>query len=158
MSGIALGLVDNQFIHGEIGLRWCSATDSELVIIVDDALSTDKLRQGLMDMQIIDTITARYYSIERAITKLPLINQKDKNSLVIFDSIDDLVKVVEAGVDLNNIVISSLPIKNGKKRINHSVALTDEEIASLLAIEKSGTPVFINSDPDLEPTPLDKFI
>lgn len=157
MSGIALSLVDDQFIHGEIGLRWCAVTDAELVIIINDELANDKLRQGLMDMQIIDTIIARYYTVETAINKLPLINQKDKNSIVIFDTMNNLFKVVEAGVQLNNIIISNVPAKPGKKIINHSVALSEEEITHLKKLESQGNRIFISSAPDTRNIPLDEI-
>lgn len=157
MSGIILGLVDNQFIHGEIGLRWCTVTDSELVIIVDDKLAKDKLRQGLMDMQIIDTITARYYSVEKAIEKLPMINQKDKNSIVIFNSLNDLFKVVDGGIHLNNIVLSSVPHNTGDKMITHSVSLSNAEITQLKKYQEQKSRIVINSDPDTKMIPFDEI-
>ncbi|MBG9983560.1 PTS sugar transporter subunit IIB [Aerococcaceae bacterium DSM 111022] len=157
MSGIALGLVDDQFIHGEIGLRWCAVTDAELVIIINDELAKDKLKQGLMDMQIIDTIIPRYYSIETAINKLPVINQKDKKSIVIFDTMEALYSVVDAGVKLNNIIISSVPAALGRRMINHSVALSEAEIKRLSDIEGNGNRIFISSDPDTRNIPLDEI-
>lgn len=157
MSGIALSLVDDQFIHGEIGLRWCAVTDAELVIIINDKLAKDKLQQGLMDMQIIDTIIPRYYSIETAINKLPIIDQKDKTSIVVFDTMEDLFRVVDAGVQLNNIIISNVPAKSGKKIINHSVALSEEEITHLKKLESQGNRIFISSDPDTRNIPLDEI-
>ena len=66
MSTIKMAHIDDHFIHGQVATRWCEALDANLIIVVNDELASNKMRQGLLDMAVPDKINSRYYTVEKA--------------------------------------------------------------------------------------------
>ena len=50
MPNILLTRIDNRLIHGQVATQWCGAIGANLILVPNDAVAGDKLRQGLMDM------------------------------------------------------------------------------------------------------------
>ncbi|MGO4927479.1 PTS sugar transporter subunit IIB [Fundicoccus sp. Sow4_D5] len=46
--------IDNHIIHGQDATRWCEALDANLIIVVNDELASNKMRQVLLDRAVPD--------------------------------------------------------------------------------------------------------
>lgn len=50
MAQIVLTRIDNRLIHGQIVTEWCSYVQADVVLVANDAVARDSLRQSLMKM------------------------------------------------------------------------------------------------------------
>ena len=50
MPDIVLTRIDNRLIHGQVATQWCGVVGANLLLVANDAVSTDEFRQGLMNM------------------------------------------------------------------------------------------------------------
>ena len=50
MPNIVLTRIDNRLIHGQVATQWCGSIGANLILVANDVVAGDKLRQGLMDM------------------------------------------------------------------------------------------------------------
>ena len=50
MPDIVLTRIDNRLIHGQVATQWCGVVGANLLLVANDAVSTDTFRQGLMNM------------------------------------------------------------------------------------------------------------
>ena len=146
MPVIEMVRVDNRLIHGQISTRWCMKLDINTIIVVNDAVATNKIQQGLFDMSIPETFDTRYYSIEKAISKLPQLSD-EKRLLLVVESIADLRQLYKAGMEIPYINIGNLDMAPGKKHITADTALNPEEITWLQAVAKQGIKVEIRRIP-----------
>lgn len=94
MSNVRMALIDDHFLHGQVAELWCSEVESNLIIVVNDKLSENKMQQGLLDMSVPDGITCRYYSLSKAIKMLNKLDS-EKHPILIFETI-------APGVSLNS--------------------------------------------------------
>lgn len=130
MSTVKMAHVDDHFIHGQVAMRWCEALDTNLIIVVNDDLASNKMRQGLLDMAVPDKINSRYYSIEKAIKLLPTISN-EKKILIIADSLADLKLLINAGIEIPVINLGTLACGPGKRHITSTLAMGDEDFNHL---------------------------
>jgi len=50
MPNILLTRIDNRLIHGQVATQWNSYIGANLILVANDKVAGDKVRQGLMDM------------------------------------------------------------------------------------------------------------
>ncbi len=152
MSKVDVALVDEHFMHGKVALNLCSTCNSRLIIVVNDDLVNDKTQQGLLEMAIPDDIKVRYYSIEKAKSKL--ISDDKKSSVIIVKNIEDLVELFQANVSIPKVLLSSLPHKPGQKELDIGVSVSSGEIESLEEMFNTGTEIFMGTTLDERPKKL----
>ncbi len=130
MSTVKMAHVDDHFIHGQVATRWCEALDANLIIVINDDLAANKMRQGLLDMAVPDKINSRYYSIEKAIKLLPTISN-EKKILIIVDSLTDLKRLINAGIEIPVINLGTIAFEPGKRHITNTLAMGNEDFEHL---------------------------
>ena len=50
MPNIVLTRIDNRLVHGQVATQWCGPIGANLILVANDEVAGNKLRQGLMDM------------------------------------------------------------------------------------------------------------
>ena len=50
MPNIVLTRIDNRLVHGQVATQWCGTIGANLILVANDEVAGNKLRQGLMDM------------------------------------------------------------------------------------------------------------
>ena len=153
MTNIIMARIDEHLIHGSITEEWCDALESELIIIVNDQVAEDKLRQGILDMAVPEEVFARYYSIEKAIKKLPQLDET-KHPLVIFASIQDAIQVIDQGAEITHLNLGCLKHTKGRHQYGYDVYLNKEEVEMLRNLMEKGIKIDLRSSPEEEAEPL----
>ena len=49
MPNIVLTRIDNRLVHGQVATQWCGSIGANLILVANDKVAGDKLRQGLAD-------------------------------------------------------------------------------------------------------------
>ena len=52
MPNIVLTRIDNRLIHGQVATQWCGSVGANLLLVANDAVAENKMRQGLLKMDI----------------------------------------------------------------------------------------------------------
>ena len=50
MPNIVLTRIDNRLVHGQVATQWCGAIGANLILVANDEVAGNSLRQGLMNM------------------------------------------------------------------------------------------------------------
>ena len=51
MPNIVLTRIDNRLVHGQVATQWCGSIGANLILVANDEVAGNKLRQGLMDRE-----------------------------------------------------------------------------------------------------------
>lgn len=153
MANIKMARIDDHFIHGQYAARWCEASDSNLIIVINDELATDKVRQGLLDMAVPNTINSRYYTIEKAIKQLPRLSE-DKQVLLILESLTDLKALMDAGIAPPHVNLGNTLVAPRTRYITKYVSLSDLDFDILNELSSHGVAIDIRRLPDDTPEPF----
>ena len=58
MPNIVLTRIDNRLVHGQVATQWCGSIGANLILVANDEVAGNTLRQGLMDMAAYDKYLA----------------------------------------------------------------------------------------------------
>ena len=151
MTGSLKVMIDNNFIHGHIGMQWCQEENCELIVIVEDNLVDDKVKQGLIDMAVVGDLKTRYYSVDELIRKYPKLSSKPYNILLIFRNLEDYLTCQLAGLKIDKLILTDLPFKQGFIHLTEEVSLSPSQLEFLKKMQMTGISVEVGNFNDHEP-------
>lgn len=155
---IALTRVDFRLIHGQVITRWLKQCDINEIVTIDTQLSQDTFMQDVFKMAAQKGVKIRILSSEQAV--LAFQNKEfDRNRIMLlFKNVQELYKTVMNGLDLKEIQIGGLGGGPGRKAVNNAITLDQTDADLLLALEKKGISIYLQTTPDYPSEPLKKAV
>ena len=137
MPNIVLTRIDNRLVHGQVSTQWCGSIGANLILVVNDEVSTNTLRQGLMDMAAPSYAATRYWSVEKTISTIHKASEKQK-LFIVCENPQDVLRLVEGGVPIEKVNIGNMHMSEGKRQVAGSVAVDDNDVASFRKLRDLG--------------------
>lgn len=155
---IALTRVDFRLIHGQVITRWLKQCEINEIVTVDTALSKDDFMQDVFKMAAPKGVKIRILSVEDAV-KAQQNGEFEKNRvLVLLKSVQELDNAVKAGLKLEEVQIGGLGGGPGRKAVNNAITLDRKDADTLLALEKMGINIYLQTTPDYPSETLQKAV
>lgn len=146
MANILLTRIDNRLIHGQVATQWCSSIGANLLLVANDEVSTNKTRQGLMDMAAPTGVATRYFSIQKTIDIIGKAADRQK-IFIICENPEDVLKLVEGGVGIKEVNIGNMHMSEGKRQVATTVAVDDTDVAAFKKLQELGVKLEIQRVP-----------
>ena len=118
MPNILLTRIDNRMIHGQVATQWSSYLGANLLLVANDKVAADPMRQGLMDM-----------------------------AAPAGENPQDVVKLVEGGVPIKKVNIGNMHMAEGKRQVAGVVAVDDADVAAFRRLQELGVELEIQKVP-----------
>ena len=99
MPNIVLTRIDNRLVHGQVATQWCGSIGANLILVANDNVAGDKLRQGLMDMAAPSYAAMRYWTLEKTISTIHKASDKQM-IFIVCETPQDVLTLVEGGVPI----------------------------------------------------------
>ena len=99
MPNIVLTRIDNRLVHGQVATQWCGAIGANLILVANDEVAGNSLRQGLMNMAAPAYAAMRYWTIQKTIDTIHKASAKQL-IFIVCENPQDVVKLVEGGVPI----------------------------------------------------------
>ncbi|WP_251861887.1 PTS N-acetylgalactosamine transporter subunit IIB [Clostridium sp. Marseille-Q2269] len=147
MANILMTRIDNRLVHGQVGVTWVNYLGANLIVVANDEVSTDEIRQNLMDMVVPDVIGTRYFSIQKTID---VINMAAEDQLIfmVCETPQDVLRLVEGGVPISKVNIGNMHFSEGKEQISSTVSIDEEDKKALRKLHDLGVELEIRRVPD----------
>jgi PTS system mannose-specific IIB component len=132
--------IDNRLVHGQVIESWLPYTKARTIIVVNDELADDMLRQEIMQLAIpqdISLVFSRVTKADAAIARARMIRQ-NAPILILFSTCSDARTAYTHGVGFTLLNIGNLHYGPGKKQVCDHVALGKEDITCLKFFSKQG--------------------
>lgn len=120
--------VDNRLIHGQVIEGWLPYTHASHLIVVNDELAGDFLRQQIMSLAVSRHIEVHFATLGEL---LDLLKQCGDSSFVLFENCHDVSLAASAGVRISRLNIGNIHYSQGRKQIYPHVALSDQDVEEL---------------------------
>jgi len=146
MLNLVLVRIDNRLVHGQVATQWCSSIGANLILVANDEVSTNTLRQGLMDMAAPAYAQTRYWSIDKTIKNIHKASDRQK-VFIVCETPQDVLKLVEGGVPIKKVNIGNMHMSEGKRQIVGSVAVDDSDVAAFKKMQELGVELEIRRVP-----------
>ena len=146
MPNIVLTRIDNRLIHGQVATQWSGVIGANLLLVANDEVSTNKMRQNLMNMAAPSYAQTRYFSIEKTIEIIHKASDKQK-IFIICENPQDVLRLVEGGVPITKVNIGNMHMATGKRQVATVIAVDDNDVAAFKKLQELGVELEIRRVP-----------
>ncbi len=146
MPNIMLTRIDNRLIHGQVATQWTGVIGANLLLVANDDVANNKMRQGLMDMAAPGFAQTRYFTIDRTIEIIGKAADRQK-IFIIVESPQDVLRLVEGGVPIKKVNIGNMHMAEGKRQVATTVAVDDSDVEAFRKLQELGVELEIRRVP-----------
>ena len=126
-----LARIDSRLLHGQVATGWCKTYNPDRILVVSDAVSHDDVRKKM----IIQAAPAGIKAHVIPLKKLVELAQDDRfgnmKVLLLFENVQDALKIVESGVQLPSINLGSIAHSEGKVVVNPAISMDLKDVDAL---------------------------
>lgn len=146
MPNILLTRIDNRLIHGQVATQWASSLGANLLLVANDEVAGNKMRQGLMDMAAPAGAQTRYFTLQKTIEVIHKAADRQK-IFIICESPADVLTLVEGGVPIKKVNVRNMHMAEGKRQVATVVAVDDNDVAAFKKLHELGVELKIRKVP-----------
>lgn len=126
--------VDNRLIHGQVIEGWMPYTGARNLVVVNDELAEDNLRQQIMTLAVSRHIQVHFVHL----ADLPAtLDACGPETFVLFENCQDVGAAARNGVNFPVLNIGNIHYSEGRHQIYPHVALSDSDIELLRSLIKA---------------------
>ncbi len=156
MPNIVLTRIDNRLIHGQVATQWTSTVGANLLLVANDAVSKDAMRQGLMKMACPAQAQTRFFSLEKTCAIIGKASPS-QHIAIICETPQDVLALVEGGVPIKSVNIGNMHMSEGKRQVATSVAVDDADVAAFRRLQELGVELYIQRTPSIAKEDINKL-
>jgi len=119
--------VDSRLVHGQIIEAWLPFLDARALVVANDELAEDELRQQIMSIAIPLGVDIHFSRVNAAAALLYGKDLAHKDALALFSSCRDACRAFDAGLAFTRLNLGNLHYGPGKKQICQHIALGKED-------------------------------
>lgn len=134
---IALVRIDNRLLHGQVAVTWSHHADGNLILVANDDVAEDAVRQSLMDMAAPAGMATRYFSVQKTIDIIHRASPAQKIVLLV-ETPQDVLKLAKGGVPFSHVNVGNMHFSEGKNQIHKSVSVDQSDIEAFWALNEMG--------------------
>lgn len=145
---IGLARVDSRLLHGQVATGWTKSILPNRIIVVSDAVSQDDLRKKLIEQAAPPGVKANVIPIDKMveISKDPRFG--NTKALLLFETPQDVLRVVEAGVEIPEVNVGSMAHSNGKVVVSKVLSMSQEDVETFEKLESNGVKFDVRKVPN----------
>lgn len=152
---IVLNRVDDRLIHGQVVVGWGRPLGIGLIILVDDQVAASTWEQELYRMAVPPEIELHFATTAEATASLADWQAAPRRSLLLTGDIATMAALHAAdGAVIHAINLGGLHHRPGRRQRLPYLYLTDDELASLRALEAAGARITAQDVPSAGAVPL----
>lgn len=122
--------VDNRLVHGQVIEAWLPYTGASNLIVANDELAQDCIRQQIISLAIPQRVNIHFVPLRLLAQTLECCAAKG-TSFVLMADCPDAARVFASGVPMEVLNVGNLHYGPGKKQLLPHVALSDEDVNCL---------------------------
>lgn len=130
--------IDSRLLHGQVATAWTKSVNPDRIIVVSDAVSKDALRKELIEQAAPPGVKAHVIPLQKMIdiSKDPRFG--GMKALLLFENPEDVVTVVDGGVDIEVINVGSMAHSAGKVMVNKTISVDQEDVDAFKHLQEKG--------------------
>lgn len=133
--------VDERLIHGQVATVWTNTVKAQRIMVVNDLAVKDEIQIGALKMAKPAGVKLSILSKRKAIININNGKYDDERVFLITRNIEDMAALIDGGVKLESFNVGNISQKEGSKAIKKSVALTDEDVATIKRLTDAGVKI-----------------
>jgi mannose PTS system EIIAB component len=150
--------IDDRLIHGQVAVGWAKVTTPDFIIVADDTVVNDTMQTTLMEMAATPAFGVKICEVTALVNLVQTVEFKNKKLLLLFSSPQDVVRALQAGLEISKLNVGGMRYCPGKRQIMQAVAINQDDIQSFEEINRQGISILIQMVPTDEPVDIMKYL
>lgn len=148
MPNIVLTRIDNRLIHGQVATQWTSSIGANLILVANDEVAGNELRQGLMNMAAPSFAQTRYWTIDKTIATIHKASDAQK-IFIVCETPTDVLRLVEGGVPIKKLNVGNMHMSEGKRQVAAAVCVDDKDVEAFKKLRDLGVEIEVRKVPSV---------
>ena len=153
---ILLTRIDNRLIHGQVATQWNSTLGANLILVANDDVAGNKMRQNLMNMAAPTGVATRFFSLQKTIDVIHKASPK-QHIFLVAENPSDVLTLVKGGGPIRKVNIGNMHMSEGKRQVATSVAVDDADVAAFKELQDLGVELEIRRVPSTPAEDINKL-
>lgn len=153
-----LARVDTRLLHGQVATGWVRSVNPNRIIVVSDKVAHDDMRKSLIQQAAPSGVRANTIPVSKLveIDKDPRFG--NTKALLLFETPQDVLAAIEAGVDIKEVNLGSMAHTKGKTMISRSLSVDTEDVETFQKLRDLGVKFDVRKVPADSDENLDKLL
>ena len=153
-----LARVDTRLLHGQVATGWTKTTNPNRIIVVSDKVSKDNLRKNMIKQAAPAGVHAHVVPLKKMVEVEKAPRFGDTRALLLFETVEDALAAVKAGVPLKEINLGSSAYKDGKVNVTKALSFDQQDIDAIKELEKMGVKFDVRGVPGDKPADINELV
>lgn len=141
--------VDDRLIHGQIVENWLDAFSINVIVVVNDEIAQDSLRQSIMRFAVPEDVEVFFVKVCEV---CGFRVDERKNYLFLFANLKDVLLSVENGFKINRLNLGGIHFADGRNfTLGKVVFLSDDECFIIRKLLSQGIDIYRQAIPQEKP-------
>ncbi|URI12965.1 PTS sugar transporter subunit IIB [Ligilactobacillus salivarius] len=153
-----LARVDTRLLHGQVATGWTHTTQPNRIIVVSDTVCHDKLRTSMIKQAAPNGVRVSVAPIKNMAKANNDPRFGDTRAMLLFESVEDALAAVKAGVEIKEINLGSSAYKEGKVNVTKALSFDQTDVDSIKELQNMGVKFDVRGVPGDSPANIDDLI
>lgn len=154
---IVLTRIDNRLIHGQVATAWTQYSGANLLLVANDDVAVNTIRQSLMNIAAPKGVQTRFFSIQKTIDVIFKASPKQLIALIV-ETPQDVLRLVKGGVSIKKLNVGNMHMSEGKKQITKAVCVDEDDLTTFKELRNLGVEIEIQRVPTEAIEDISKFL
>lgn len=155
---IVLARVDSRLLHGQVATAWTKSVNPSRIIVVSDAVAKDDLRKKLIEQAAPPGVKANVIPVEKMIEVSKDPRFGNTKALLLFENPEDVLRVVEGGVDIQEVNVGSMAHSVGKVVVSKVLSMGTEDVETFEELKSRGIKFDVRKVPNDSRDNMDEIL
>ncbi|MBF0779956.1 MULTISPECIES: PTS sugar transporter subunit IIB [unclassified Granulicatella] len=147
MSIIAVR-IDGRLIHGQVANLWASKLNISRIMVIDDEVATDDIGKQALKLATPPGVKLSVLPIEKAAANILAGKYDAQRVLIVAKKPDRFLKLVEAGVSLEEINVGNMSQTPETRSITRSINVVDADVEVFGKLHEKGVKLIAQMTPN----------
>lgn len=150
MKGIIHVRIDDRLIHGQVAAFWSNYFRATRIMVINDEVAANDLVKNALRMVAPNGMATSLISVETAAKNINSGKYEGQRVLVILKSPIDVLRLIEAGVDIKEFNVGNMSKRPNTRQIKKSVSVTAQEEDAFFKLHEMGiviTSIMVPDEP-----------
>lgn len=140
--------VDERLVHGIVATSWIPAWNPDRVICIDREAAENPVMKSALRIATPSSVALSVLPYENVRDNLLAGKYEGHRYVIIAKNPLQVYQLIKDGYEINEITMGTVWMAEGRKRINKTISLTEEELAAIKEMAQNNVKIFYQFRPD----------
>ncbi|MFP4034023.1 MAG: PTS sugar transporter subunit IIB [Desulfovermiculus sp.] len=132
--------IDNRLVHGQVVESWLPYTNAKTLVVANDQLADDALRQELLRLAVPTGVRILFLHVYQTALRIGDVDPRSAGGdiFLLFSSCEDAKRAYTSGLKFTFLNVGNIHYSQGKRQVCDHIALDQFDVCCLRYLQEQG--------------------